>query len=94
MTGAGLRALLDRTLELWAKSEDGFAISTARRDGELGITGARSRIATSVPRDLPPESTPRRAPTSGPRRVGESVELRGACATLFSPFALGDESPL
>ena len=60
MTGAELRALLDRALELLAKSEDELRdLDSAIGDGDLGITVSRGALAARQSIEaLPPESTP------------------------------------
>lgn len=72
MTGAELRVVLDRALELLAKSEDELRdLDSAIGDGDLGITVSRG--ATAARRSiaaLPPGSTP--------------SEIVGAVATAFA----------
>jgi hypothetical protein len=60
MTGYELRSLLDRALELWAKSEDELRdLDSAIGDGDLGITVSRgAQAARQAIAALPPESTP------------------------------------
>lgn len=60
MTGAELRALLDRALELVAKSEDELRdLDSAIGDGDLGITVSRgAQAARQSIGALPPEATP------------------------------------
>lgn len=60
MTGAELRTLLDRALELWAKSEDElWDLDSAIGDGDLGITVSRgAEAARQSITALPPEATP------------------------------------
>jgi dihydroxyacetone kinase-like protein len=60
MTGAELRVLLDRTLELVAKTEDELRdLDSAIGDGDLGITVSRGAQAARLGMAaLPPESTP------------------------------------
>jgi phosphoenolpyruvate---glycerone phosphotransferase subunit DhaL len=60
VTGAELRTLLDRALELWAKSEDELRdLDGAIGDGDLGITVSRgAQAAREAIAALPSESTP------------------------------------
>jgi dihydroxyacetone kinase-like protein len=60
VTGTELRTLLDRALELWAKSEDELRdLDSAIGDGDLGITVSRgAQAARQSIAALPPESTP------------------------------------
>lgn len=60
MTGAELRVLLDRALELVAKSEDELRdLDSAIGDGDLGITVSRgAQAARQSIAALPPESIP------------------------------------
>jgi dihydroxyacetone kinase-like protein len=60
VNGAELRILLDRTLELVAKSEDELRdLDSAIGDGDLGITVSRgAEAARQAIAALPPEATP------------------------------------
>jgi phosphoenolpyruvate---glycerone phosphotransferase subunit DhaL len=60
VNGAELRILLDRTLELVAKSEDELRdLDSAIGDGDLGITVSRgAQAARQAIAMLPPEATP------------------------------------
>jgi phosphoenolpyruvate---glycerone phosphotransferase subunit DhaL len=60
VTGAELRVLLDRALELVAKSEDELRdLDSAIGDGDLGITVSRgAQAARQSIKGLPPQSTP------------------------------------
>jgi phosphoenolpyruvate---glycerone phosphotransferase subunit DhaL len=60
VTGAELRTLLDRALELVAKNEDELRdLDSAIGDGDLGITVSRGALAARKSiAALPPESTP------------------------------------
>lgn len=60
MTGAELRAILDRALELVAKNEDELRdLDSAIGDGDLGITVSRgAEAARKAIAALPPEATP------------------------------------
>jgi dihydroxyacetone kinase-like protein len=60
MTGAELRVLLDRALELLAKNEDELRdLDSAIGDGDLGITVSRgAEAARNAIAALPPASTP------------------------------------
>ena len=60
MTGAELRTLLNRALEIWAKSEQELRdLDSAIGDGDLGITVSRgAQAARQAIAALPPESTP------------------------------------
>ena len=60
MTGAELRALLDRALELLAENEDELRdLDSAIGDGDLGITVSRgAEAARKSLAALPPTSTP------------------------------------
>lgn len=60
MTGAELRILLDRALELVAESEDELRdLDSAIGDGDLGITVSRgAEAARQAIAELPAESTP------------------------------------
>ena len=60
MTGAELRVLLDRALELLAKNEDELRdLDSAIGDGDLGITVSRgAEAARKAIAALPPNSTP------------------------------------
>jgi dihydroxyacetone kinase-like protein len=60
VTGAELRVLLDRALELLAKSEDELRdLDSAIGDGDLGITVSRGAEATrNAIAAMPPASTP------------------------------------